>query len=166
MGQGSDSCGTDVEYDAYDEGLERGVWIQRNGVSIHVSAMSVKHLYGAKQLAVKAARRATFTDESDKWEAWVEVFDAELARRERPVLSTRQELKTAQPGTYSVTGEAAKSIVESVIRGLTVTMICHCNQEYQAREADIKRGWGLSCSKRCAAIRREFGRPAAKRKHK
>lgn len=46
-------------------------------------------------------------------------------------------------------------------RGAKVNMRCHCGQHYKARKADILRNWGLSCSKRCAAIRREFGRPAA-----
>lgn len=49
------------------------------------------------------------------------------------------------------------------LRGKTEMMLCSCGQRYMARTADLKRGWALSCSKRCAAIRREFGRPAAKR---
>ena len=36
----------------------------------------------------------------------------------------------------------------------TITMTCQCGKTYQAREADVKRGWGKSCSKRCAAITR------------
>lgn len=46
---------------------------------------------------------------------------------------------------------------------MAVEMKCHCGEEYKAREADLKRGWARSCSKSCAAIRRDFGRPAAKR---
>lgn len=34
-------------------------------------------------------------------------------------------------------------------------MTCKCGTVYKAREADIKRGWGKSCSKRCAAKKRE-----------
>lgn len=41
-------------------------------------------------------------------------------------------------------------------------MICHCGKRYRARMADLRRGWGYSCSKRCAAIRRDFGRAKAK----
>ena len=33
-------------------------------------------------------------------------------------------------------------------------MTCECGVIYKARQADIKRGWGKSCSKRCAAKRR------------
>lgn len=44
-----------------------------------------------------------------------------------------------------------------------VLMICHCGAEYSAKSADLKRGWGYSCGKSCAAIRRDFGRPKAKR---
>lgn len=32
---------------------------------------------------------------------------------------------------------------------------CHCGKQYLARQADIDRGWGKSCSKRCAAKSRE-----------
>lgn len=31
---------------------------------------------------------------------------------------------------------------------------CHCGKKYMAREADIKRGWGKSYSKACAAKKR------------
>ncbi len=42
-------------------------------------------------------------------------------------------------------------------------MICWCGGHYDAREADIKRGWGLSCCKSHAAIRRDLGKPKATR---
>jgi len=32
---------------------------------------------------------------------------------------------------------------------------CECGESFWAKEADIKRGWGNSCSKSCAAKRRE-----------
>jgi hypothetical protein len=46
---------------------------------------------------------------------------------------------------------------------MVIKMLCHCGEEYFAREADLKRGWGYSCSKSCAAKRRDFGLPKAKR---
>jgi hypothetical protein len=46
---------------------------------------------------------------------------------------------------------------------MNVQMLCHCGEEYTAREADLKRGWGYSCGKSCAAKRRDFGKPKAKR---
>lgn len=30
---------------------------------------------------------------------------------------------------------------------------CRCGNKFMARTADVKRGWGKSCSKSCAAIR-------------
>jgi len=42
-------------------------------------------------------------------------------------------------------------------------MICHCGDHYDARDADLLRGWSLSCSKSCAAKRRDKRLPAAKR---
>ena len=38
---------------------------------------------------------------------------------------------------------------------------CFCGNHYEAREADIKRGWAKSCSKSCAAIKRKYGRQNA-----
>ena len=35
-----------------------------------------------------------------------------------------------------------------------IKMTCRCGKTYEAREADVKRGWGKSCSKRCAAVKR------------
>jgi len=31
--------------------------------------------------------------------------------------------------------------------------ICRCGKKFMARTTDIKRGWGKSCSKSCAAIK-------------
>lgn len=147
MGQGSDSCGGhDWDYDAYDEGLEKGEWTTRSGGGIHVTKMTVRHLKGALRMVEGLAEEATLTDEKDKWEDWITLFESELASRPDEV-PTPKSTKPPAP-----------------VRGTTVTMICHCKQEYQAREADLKRGWGKTCSKRCAAIKREYGRPDAKRK--
>lgn len=35
-----------------------------------------------------------------------------------------------------------------------VEKTCRCGKKYKAREADLKRGWGKSCSKSCAAMKR------------
>lgn len=43
-----------------------------------------------------------------------------------------------------------------------INLICHCGKSYTARQADLDRGWGLSCSKSCAATKRGFGRPKAR----
>lgn len=36
----------------------------------------------------------------------------------------------------------------------TLVLVCHCGQIYSTRIADLRRGWGYSCSKSCAATRR------------
>ena len=36
----------------------------------------------------------------------------------------------------------------------------HCSNEYTARKADVKRGWGLCCTKSCAAKKREESKPS------
>lgn len=42
---------------------------------------------------------------------------------------------------------------------------CRCGDNFMARKADVKRGWGKFCSKSCKAIRQEqlTGRTAAYR---
>lgn len=47
-------------------------------------------------------------------------------------------------------------------RGKTIQLKCCCGNVYRSRVADLNRGWGKSCSKRCASIKREYGRPDAK----
>jgi hypothetical protein len=37
----------------------------------------------------------------------------------------------------------------------TVSRTCACGKVFQARQADVDRGWAKSCSKSCAASRRE-----------
>lgn len=147
MGQGTESCGGyEVDYDEYDE-VEDGYWIQRNGSRIKISDMAVSHLRNTRRICSDLARSANFTSDADKWTEWVELFDREIASRP----------------TIPAVLKAVKA-PKTPPRGTMVVMICHCKQEYKAREADLKRGYGYSCGKRCAAIRREFGRPKATRK--
>jgi hypothetical protein len=153
MGQGTESCGGyDCEYDEYEEGLLRGVWTQRKGGEIHVSKMKEGHLRAALRMVEGLALSATFSSEQDKWQAWAGLFEDELSRRSRSVSSEKSAVL------------AAPVKAKAPVRGAKVWMICHCGKEYQARTADLKRGYGFSCNKSCAAVRREFGRPAAKRK--
>lgn len=150
MGQGTDSCGGhEVDYDEYEEGLCTGWWTQRSGAQIHISKMTVSHMQGARRVAESAASRANFTCDKEKFEAWVDAFDAEISRRGGEA--------ERSPAVY-VDGS-----VKQETRGAKAEMKCHCGEVYLAREADLARGWGLSCSKRCAAIRRDFNKPKAKR---
>lgn len=153
MGQGSDSCGGyEVDYDPYDEGMEAGVWTTKDNAEIHITKMSLQHLHGARRVAYRAQMEANFTDTADKWEQWVDMFDEEISRR-----ST-----TASKAVSATVLTPVKAPTKQ--RGKMVQMVCHCGQEYDAREAELKRGNGYSCGKRCAAIRRDYGRPKAKRK--
>lgn len=172
MGQGTESCGGyDVAYDALTDAPD-GVWIQANGVGIRVTQMALSHLVNARRLAQRHAETATFTDDADRWREWVDLFDEEIDhRRAQPRSATSSGMATPSAhqsvsGTSEERGGVLNGLagrVKPVVRGAKATMVCHCGQRYEARTADVKRGWGLSCSKRCAAIRRDFGRPAARR---
>lgn len=154
MGQGTDSCGGwESEYDPYEENLTNGMWISRDEGEIHVSKMTLKHLNGARSRCVMMAKTANFTSEKWKWEDWVQIFDEEINKRDRAASTKAIE---------TVTPSKTDHKPPQPPRGKKITMVCFCGISYPARLADLKRGWGLTCSKRCAAIKREFGRPAAK----
>lgn len=138
MGQGTDSCGGwEGEYDPYAEGLAMGDWTTRDGSTINVSQMSVRHLQGARHAALRAARLSSFSSDADMWQSWVDLFDREISKRPAEVKSPPKQ--------------------RAPIKGSTVLMVCHCGNEYEARVADVKRGYGLSCTKSCAAYRRVNG---------
>ena len=43
-----------------------------------------------------------------------------------------------------------------LVRGAKIARKCKsCGAEFEARAADVKRGWGLYCSKSCKAIKQE-----------
>lgn len=146
MGQGTESCGGyDLEYDEYEENLCSGRWVQRDGSSIEVSKMGTNHIKNTLRMVRGLAASSSFTSEAGKWEAWADVFEEELARRV-DVPAKNKTARNPQP-----------------VRGAKVQMVCHCGKHYYAREADLKRGCGLSCSKSCAASRKALRLPAAKR---
>ena len=47
----------------------------------------------------------------------------------------------------------------SKIMGYTKRKCDNCGKEYMADNRNLKRGWGLCCSKKCAAKKREKSRP-------
>jgi len=138
------------EYCPYEEGLLTGTWTTRDYQEIKLPDMTLQHLHGALRVAQRAKERATFSNVEEMWQSWIELLEDEIFIRER------RESRTAPV--------QQKNATPSPVRGETVQMICHCGTEYAARKADIKRGWGFSCSKRCAAIRRDFGAQKQKRK--
>lgn len=143
MGQGAESCGAyDYEYDPYEDGLVTGEWTQRDGTKIALSDMTLGHLHAAKAVAFRASRHAQFSSDGDKFEAWVSLFDAEIKSRKESAVEKR------------VVIEQKKAPDAAAAKWVMVTMQCHCGKEYQTRKVDLDRGWGLSCSKSCAARRR------------
>lgn len=144
MGQGTESCGGyENEYNPYEDGLGNGMWTQSNGKAIRIDKMSLGHLRNARRVAANMRDSMTFSCDEDMWQEWVEAFDSEILSRE------------SQPKQKSkILGKSSKPA-----RGSKLYLVCHCGNKYHARVADLKRGWGKSCCKRCAAIKRDFGRP-------
>lgn len=110
------------------------IWTMQDGTKIRVKDMKTSHLKNS--LAMCKRNKS----------------DPETIK----VLSDELSIRTDKDN-HSKTAHNQSNKFE----GLTGShkMMCHCGALYTARIADLKRGWALSCSKRCAAIKREFGRP-------
>lgn len=148
MGQGTESCGGyDVVYDPYWDEMYNGaepLWTDKHGDQYKLSEMSKSHLRGAIRVAERAAYYSNFTCDQDNWNEWVHILESELESR----LSLAKKYNSSP---------------KKPVRGKKVKMKCHCGTQYETREADLKRGYGLSCSKSCAASRRKHGKTAAQR---
>lgn len=140
MGQGAESCGAyDLEYSPFAEGLAFGDWPAQDG-TVNVKDMSTRHLTNAIRVAKRMQVCAGFEEDMDMWGDWVDLLTEELDRRPAEI----RKVRTAPPAPT---------------RGAKLWLQCHCGTKYHARVADLERGWGRSCSKACAATKREFGRP-------
>ena len=154
MGQGTESCGGyEVDYDPVEEGLETGEWTQRDGTVIRYTEMSLTHLRNARRYALTRAECCSFSSDADTWREWAELFEREIDNREFAAIKAKRVQTAVAPVKAVVAAKPA--------RGSTVRMKCFCGVEYNARSADLKRGWAQTCSKSCAATKREFGRPNA-----
>lgn len=143
MGQGAeDAGGYEIDYDPAYEGLSRNVpcWNDMTPVN----KMSKSHIINALRVCRRLVGNCTFSCDDDKWEEWIDVLERELNSRRFNKVTKSEKVVTAKPS-----------------RGKKQKMKCHCGVIYEARVADLKRGYAKSCSKSCAAIRREFGRPVA-----
>jgi hypothetical protein len=50
----------------------------------------------------------------------------------------------------------SEAIPTKKVRGAKVNCTCkNCGQDFEARAADVKRGWGLFCTKSCKAQEQE-----------
>lgn len=157
MGQGTESCGGyDPQYDPYDENLGSGNWIQKNGQEINVQNMANSHLKNTIRLCRREVLCAIDEYDQDKWNAWISLMQDELFSRER----TGKVIKNKPRKTERKTRKPPRNL--NISKATLQMMLCHCGNEYKAKTADLKRGWGLSCSKSCAAIRRKYNKKPAK----
>ncbi len=168
MGQGTESCGGyEVEYDPYDCSESDGfsVWHGRDGDYL-VSKMSNPHIESVISICEDLSACASFSCESEKWDCWVNSLNNELFNRLKSGVYIERKVPTKTNKQIKSRVGDGKKLVSSIrsfeFKSNKQSMTCHCGKEYSAKVADLKRGWALSCSKRCAAIRRDFGRPPAK----
>jgi hypothetical protein len=109
--------------------------------------MTDRHIRNSARMCESLSKASNSSSDSEKWDSWVSIFEEEIWRRSNkkksPTMAARKVPVKQTPKTI----------------GSTVKLKCHCSAIYNPRVADLKRGWGLSCCKRCASIKREYGRP-------
>ena len=71
------------------------------------------------------------------------------------VVTTKERL-AEEPTKPTRVYEKRTAIIE-------VGMICHCGVHYYTTENELRRGWGLSCSRKCARRRTISGLAPGKR---
>lgn len=153
MSEAEEMGAYEPEYDEYEEGLSDGYWTQRCGTAIHIAKMTNSHIRKVICLCEKKSLNSNFSCDEEKWNNWVQLLTEELQRRclNNTVIKTQRHERKKK--------KASKTI-KSILQNTTLKKLqleCHCGAEYTAKTSDLKRGWALTCSKRCAAIRREFG---------
>ena len=148
------------DYNPYEYEESKGftVWTQRDSTEILVSQMSNRHIQNAIRICKVQSECATFSCDSDLWNDWIDVFNTVLSERARkgtfvPAINTQTQQKNKPKKSKK------NPFLNMTFTSSSVTLKCHCGRNYEARVADLKRGWAFSCSKRCAAIKRDYGRP-------
>jgi len=116
------------------------IWTMRDGTKIRVKDMKTSHL---KRSLAMCERNNTHPETIDALKSELKSRNIEKENVKRTVRDCKASNKFGK-----LSGNQ--------------NMICHCGKPYVARAADLKRGWALSCSKSCAAIKRDYGRPDAK----
>lgn len=126
-----------------------------------VSEMSDNHIKACIRYCKMRHDAASMDDYRELWKEWVKEFEFELMFRPEKVYGK----PTGNRGKNCEGKKKTKAIKEAIKKGLitsgSVQMKCHCGAIYKAKASDLKRGWALSCSKRCAAVRRDLRKPEA-----
>ncbi|EMA4784714.1 TPA: hypothetical protein U2J54_001325 [Providencia rettgeri] len=141
------------EFDEYEEGLSDGYWIQRCGTPIHITKMAYSHIQNVICLCEKELLNSNFSCDEEKWNNWIQLLTEELQhRRSNNIVIKNQQHERKK--------KKASKTIKDILQNTALKKLqleCHCGTEYTAKTSDLKRGWALTCSKRCAAIRRELG---------
>ena len=119
-------------------------WTHKDGTASSVTDMSTSQLRKAIKVCTTAHIDAMFSCNEDKWCDWITLLEKEIASR--PLIQTTKQRK----GVF-VKNPATK----------TQRMKCFCGAIYSARVVDLTKGRDETCSKRCAGVRRLYGKAKA-----
>jgi len=132
-------------FDSIGENLCKGIWEGQNYTQYKISEMTASHLRNTIRHLQGKSSSMSFSCDSELFDDVIDVMQDELISRIGKSSASKPKAASLKP--------------KQAPRGSKLKLKCHCGGVYEARSADIKRGWGKSCSKRCAAIKRDFGRP-------
>lgn len=168
MGQGADSAESFGYQFGIDEasplidGLYSNTWTMRDGTEIKVRNMQLRHLNNARRMCEIKALNCSFSCDSQIYEQWIDIFDTEI-KRKKTLGFTENKTLTLTPRKKNKQVDTSNLAVSNLAtgKGKMSLVKCHsplCNKTFEVRIADIKRGWGKFCSKRCKAINQSYGK--------
>ena len=133
------------------EDIDFSIWVDKTKTKHKIKNMSNKHI----QNCIKFLEKSNFNEEIIQ--GYLESFEKELKHRKENninIIKRNGSLLSDKAGRKLT--KAFKKLSEEDWDNLPskVNMKCACGNEYQTRKADLKRGWGLSCSKSCSAKRK------------
>lgn len=131
------------------------VWRMKDRSTKHLKNMTESHIKNTidylnrKYLGFELDYEEGNNQKFYLYQRTIEILNYELLRRkEENDLSA--EIKHAQKKEKKETKKQV--FIQELPQDLpsNVLMLCGCGEEYTARKSDLKRGWGRSCSKKCA----------------
>lgn len=134
--------------------VNQEIWVDKNNQEHKIKNMSNKHIQNCINLIEKSK------ENSEAFEEYLEIFKKELQYRNENNIHIEKRNNSLIFKDNKHVGrkltKAFKNLKEEDwdLMPSSVKMLCACDKEYQARKADLKRGWGLSCSKSCSAKRK------------
>lgn len=129
-------------------------WTMKNGQTKQLKNMTNSHIQNTINLLKDKMGKNQYISDRIRTLDSIDILSNELERRisenDNSADQRYQAERTKKNSKKQIKIQDYKEYIESLNLGSNVQMICGCGMEYTARKADLTRGWGRSCSKKCA----------------